>query len=339
MKGSDESIVLLADAMTRRRPPERLAWDWGEGLFLYALARLSFERYQGYLEAYFAAHERRGLPDIDWSDKCAPGLAALELHERTGNAAAGFAARRVANYVRSAPAAAGGINHFGRAWMSRLYPSSLWVDSLMMVNVFAARFGRARDDAELTALAARLPFAFARVLVDPKSRLFAHAYFVALRRRVPRGAHWLRGNGWALASLAATIEALDARHPDAPALRALLRTTALAIVPHQREDGFFGTLIDRHDTYPESSGTALVACGLFDGVRLGVLSTDLLQPAERAMRALVASLESTEGGASMPGISGPTMPYPALVYRMIPRFRDLPFGVAAFILAACARRG
>jgi unsaturated rhamnogalacturonyl hydrolase len=318
-----------------------MAWSWGEGLLLYALVRLderlSDARYRPFVAAYFTHHAARVHAPVTWSDECPPGLAALALYEQTGLERYLALAEPVARYLRTArPTRDGGLNHFGVSTWARLYPESMWVDSLMMYVVFAARFGRATQDEALVRFAVEQPTHFARVLRDPESGLFHHAWWVRSRRSVPAGrAQWLRGNGWVLASLVEVLATLPAEHPRRETLGVLLRELAPALVRHQLPSGLLPTLLGRA-SYPETSGTALVVYALFSGLTAGYLPPALAEPATRAYRALVRSLERRPDGPSLRDISTATMPYPAWAYALIPRVRDAPHGVAAMLLAGIA---
>jgi unsaturated rhamnogalacturonyl hydrolase len=334
-------VVELADATVRRRRPSRLAWSWGEGLLLYALLRLDERlgaaRYRWFVEAYFAHHAARAGRRITWSDECPPALAALELYELTQRAEYLALAAPVAEYVRTAPRTRdGGLNHFGSSPWSRIYPSSMWVDSLMMYAVFAARFGRASNDEGLVRFAVEQPGLFARVLRDPGTGLFRHAWWIRPQRAVPSGrGNWLRGNGWVLASITGILDALPSTDAAREPLVTLLAELAAAIVCYQLPSGLFSTVLGRA-SYEETSGSALVAYALFSGVHAGYLPPALEAAALRAYRALLAGLERRSDGRSMSGISTATMPYPEWVYALIPRVRDAPHGVAALILAGTA---
>jgi unsaturated rhamnogalacturonyl hydrolase len=334
-------LVELADATVRRRRPERMAWSWGEGLLLYALLRLDEHlgdaRYRWFVEAYFARHAGRAHSVVTWSDECPPGLAALELYELTRRAEYLALAEPVARYLRTAARTKdGGLNHFGVSWRSRFYPQSMWADSLMMYAVFAARFGRAMKDAGLMRLAVEEPARFARVLRDPATGLYRHAWWVQQRHTVPGGTgNWLRGNGWVLASIVEVLEALPASHDGRETLSELLGELASAVVHYQLPSGLFPTTLGRA-SYEETSGSALVAYAFFTGVRAGTLTQAFQAPASRAYRALLAGLERRSDGPSLAGVSTATMPYPAWAYALIPRVRDPPHGIAALILAGMA---
>jgi unsaturated rhamnogalacturonyl hydrolase len=334
-------IVELAAGAVRRLSPARLPWSWGEGLLLYGLLRLDAElgesRFFRFVESYFDAHTGRRRAPVDWSDQCPPGLAALELYAITGRAEHLAPAERVVEYLRRAPRTReGGLNHFGSSIFARVYPRSMWVDSLMMYGVFAARWGlRMRDD-EMTRFALEQPLHFARVLRDPQTGLFRHCFRLNARRAVPAGdGYWLRGNGWVLASLAEVLDAVPPHHAGRTDLIGMLAELSTAVFRHQLPSGLFPTVLGR-STYVETSGSALCVYGVLSGVHAGHVAPALRTPALRAYAALVDRLERRRNGVSMPDISGPTMPYPLWVYGLIPRLRDAPHGIAAMVLAAIA---
>ncbi|HEU4410128.1 MAG TPA: glycoside hydrolase family 88 protein [Polyangiaceae bacterium] len=334
-----------ADRYVALHPPRRLGWGWEAGVFLHALCELrradpiASARYGGYVRDYHARWARRGAPPIDQSDRCAPALSALALAQGDGDGVGLAAASAVARYLKGAPReACGALNHTGHSWLSALYPRSIWVDSLMMYGVFAARWGAWAGDPALVDFAARQVGAFAAKLQDARTGLFRHAWLTRLGRAVPAAeAYWLRGNGWVLAAGAQIAAALPAGHPEAPAIVAALRRLAGGLVRYQRPDGQWETILNEPGrSYPEASGTALVACGLGRGVADGWLEPALLAPAARAYEGLRARLVETPSGLCLLGVSGPTNALPKFTYRLVPTRRDLGYGVGAYLLASVA---
>ena len=107
----------------------------------------------------------------------------------------------------------------------------------------------------------------------------------------PNGAncYWSRGNGWALAGLARTLEEIDSAIPDftdeelqkLKDIRHVLAmdfvSTAMAVKNRQREDGFWNcSLADSlHYGGPESTSTSLFIYGMAWGIRKHLLSPDI----------------------------------------------------------------
>jgi unsaturated rhamnogalacturonyl hydrolase len=334
-----------ADRYAALRPPRRLGWGWDEGVFLHALCELrradpaAAARYGGYVRDYHARWARRGAPPVDRSDRCAPALSALALAQDDGDHVGLAAASAVARYLKAAPREApGALNHTGHSWLGALYPRSIWVDSLMMYGVFAARWGAWAEDPGLVDFAARQVGAFASTLQDARTGLFRHAWLTGPGRAVPAAeAYWLRGNGWVLAAGAQILGALPAGHPEAGAIVGALGRLAGGLGRHQRPDGQWGTVLnDPGRSYPETSGTALVAYGLGRGALEGWLGPAMLARAERAYAGVSARLVETPSGLRLPGVSGPTNALPGFTYRLVPTRRDSGYGVGAFLLASIA---
>jgi len=337
------AAIRLADRSLALRPPHTMRWDWGDAILLYGLARLASavdcptarRRLVDAVTAYHVAHAR-DLPRIDRADRCAPALSALVLARSHGCRCGLRAAARAAEFVATAPRTRlGAIEHLGTSPLRRLVPPSLWVDSLAMMAVFAAQWATHVGDAELLDFAAAQPGAYASMLQDPREGLFRHAYLLRLDRVVPRApAFWLRGNGWALFAMVEVLEALPEKSPATGEIVGMLTIAAGALARHQRPAGGWGTVVNDPRTYEETSGTALCAYALAKGARLGWLDPTMAHVARRALGRVTARLQSAAHGYSMPAISAPTNPMPGWAYGLVPRVRDAPWGVGAYLLAA-----
>lgn len=324
----------LARTTMARRPASSLGWNWGDGLLAYALSRRGEA---AYVRAYHEGWLDRGIPEIDRSDRCPPALSALELAER-GDWAGAEALARVAGYVGAEPRnSVGAINHLGHSKLRVLFPDSIWVDSLMMYAVFATRWGRFSGDAALLDFGASQPLRFAELLEDRSAHLFRHAWVFSWAAAVPAAPiFWLRGNGWAAAGTVEILGALPVGHAREAPLRDLLQRLAAAVIPLQRPDGAWATVVNRPDrAYAETSGTALLAYALARGAREGWLGADAGVAARRAWAWLSTRVDEGPGDqASLHGTSIGTHPFPGFTYFLIPRRRDMSFGIAAYLLAA-----
>lgn len=349
-----ERIALVADTVCAQqlRTGGFWPWSWGPALFgaaaMDADAATGHDRFHRWARAWVDHHRARGTV-ADQSDRVAPGLVTAALWARDAGAAdAGTAdlasTERIAAYVRDEPRLVDDLtNHLGSSMIGKLYPRSVWVDSLMMLGVFAARWGRASGDRRLLEIAATQPAAYAAVLQDPGG-LWHHAWWHRRRRPVPAGVFWGRGNGWVVASLPMIMEELRLAggfEHDLATMALLLERTSAALLACQRADGWFGTLLDEPGR-PEASVTSLIGGGWLHAVRLGVLDERFAGPALRAVAAVDRTIQWRVGPDglrqwSLPGISGPTIPVPAVgrrAYRAVPLGRDHSHGLAAQLWAA-----
>ena len=336
-------VVGLADAATKRLPPEGLKWMWGEALYTYALhlmdEALGEDRYLDYICAWLDHHIDKGYR-VDQSDTMAPGLTAFAAWQRTGEQRYRDVVDRVENYLLNADRVLDYMpNHLGSSPEGRLYPKSVWVDSVMMYGVFAGWYGRAAGNDAIYDFARRQPALFARYLQDPDDKLFYHCYWTKAGHTYPKNkGYWGRGNGWVIAGLPLTIDHFEVGSEEREQAIKILRETSAALAPYQREDGYFETVFNRPGkTYAESSATALIAGGWMHGVADGYLDDSYLEPALRAYSALLDSLEQRDGLLSMPNISAPTIAVqliPYLGYKFTPRGSDWTYGLAAMFFAA-----
>lgn len=348
-----ERISLVCDTVvaTQLRTGDFWPWSWGPALFGCAvldLARFTgSERHVPWARAW-ADHHIAHEPVIDQSDRTAPGLVTAGLFARTGpGSCAGVRYRdmseTVADYVRHEPRLVGDTtNHLGPSMIGKLYPRSVWVDSLMMFGLFAARWARQSGDADLLAFAARQPQGYAELL-QASTGLWHHSWWARSGRPFPAD-FWGRGNGWVVTSLPMIMEELIAaggHEAEVDAAADILDRTSAALLALQRPDGTWGTLLER-PSVSESSATSLIGAGWLHAIRLGVLDARYREPARRAVAAVDARIQWRVGRDglrqwSLPGISGPTIPLPLLPrtgYRLVPQGRDHSYGIAAQVFAA-----
>jgi unsaturated rhamnogalacturonyl hydrolase len=342
-----ERVIELADASVRRFEPHKLKWMWGEALYTYALSllddALGEDRYLAFNRAYLDAHIEKGYR-VDQSDTMAPGLTAYAVYRKTGDESYLQVVERVLEYLKNSERVLDYMpNHLGSSPEGKLYPKSVWVDSVMMYGVFASWYGREAADEEIYDFARRQPRLFAEYLQDPEDKLFYHCYWTRAGHTYPRNkVFWGRGNGWVIGGLPLTIDHLRPGSPERDQAIAILRETSAALLPYQREDGFFETVFNRPGkTYVESSATALIASGWMQGVADGYLGEEYLEPGLQAFRAVLESLEMKNGLLSMPLISAPTIAIqliPYLGYKFTPRGNDWTYGLAALFFAGLSYR-
>ena len=338
-----DKVNRLADFVAATWDP-KMKWMWGEALLGYALDELDkangSNAYTDFLTKYCDFWVSQN-PAVDQSDTTAPGLITYAMYKRTGNPEYGKLTQKVLSYIRNEPRLyLDCLNHLGSSKKGRIYPKSIWVDSVMMFSVFTSLYARENNDMELLDFAARQPEQYASMMLDRQKGLWIHSYWVDRGQAFPQGLYWGRGNGWVVCGFPMILDNIGADHPKAPEIMNLLRTTSEALLPLQSEDGTFNTLLDQ-PSYRELSATALISAGWMHGVRQGYLDEKFLVPAVKAFEACVAALEESETGIYMPEISGPTIPLPLLPkqgYTLIPRGKNWSYGIAALIFAADAYR-
>ncbi len=335
-------VALAKDVVSKIKP--QMKWMWGEALFGYALSELdryrATDEFTPFLYRY-CQYWLENTPAIDYADRIAPALITYAVSKRTGSRRFDSLTQAALNYVLHAPRLLDdAVNHLGNSPESRWYPDSIWVDSLMMFSVFPSLYASEQNDPELLAFAARQPKQYARYLQD-SSGLWVHSYWTKAARPHPADrSFWGRGNGWALSALPMILENIGPNHAEAPEIIRLYRSTLEALLPYQNADGSFNTIINKR-SYREMSATALIASGIFHGIRLGIADASHLTAGERALNAVSEAIIETPDGLALSEISAPTIPlhlFPTLCYRLTPRGKNWSYGLAAALFAAIQYR-
>ena len=337
-------VKRLADYIVSSTEP-KMKWMWGEALLGYALDELDKENgtedYKKFLCDY-CDYWSKVDPAVDQSDTAAPGLITYAMYKRTGNGEYKRLTDKVLHYIRYEPRLyADCLNHLGCSGKGKLYPKSVWIDSVMMFSVFTSLYAKESEDKELLEFAARQPKQYAAMMLDETAGLWTHSYWVNSKKPFPGGdLFWGRGNGWVICGFPMILDNIGLDHPESRGITALFAKTSEALLSCMREDGAFNTLL-KHDSYRELSATALIAAGWLHGIRCGYLDEKFLQPAVKAFEVCVNAIEENENGVFLPEISGPTIPLPLLPkwgYTSVPRGKNWSYGVAAIIFAAIEYR-
>ena len=215
-----------------------MPWRWDGAIAVFGLARLKTPACTAFVERYLRHHA--GRAKVAMPDHCAPALAAVAAQSWITEDTFARAVAPVASFLRTQPRnRLGALDHLGvRTALSRLFPASIWIDSLMMYAATAVAVGRALDDPRLVDFGSAQPQIFAEVLQDPGTHLFRHAYLEARSRPRPRSAtFWLRGNGWVAAAL---VDMLEHEHPSRGDQPRDLRTAG----PHPARAAESGRTVD-----------------------------------------------------------------------------------------------
>ena len=161
---------------------------------------------------------------------------------------------------------------------ARLRPqkNTVWLDDMFMGIPAVAYMGRLTGQQKYYDEAVRQVLQFADRMWVPEKKLFRHGWVEAMQ---PHPAfHWGRANGWAILTLCEVLDVLPADHPRRGELLQLLRQHAEGLAALQHHDGFWHQLLDRQDTYLETSATAIYAYCLAHGVCQGWLSAKAFGP-------------------------------------------------------------
>ncbi len=133
--------------------------------------------------------------------------------------------------------------------------NTLWLDDMYMSVPAIVQMGKLTGEEKYYNEATKQIKQFSERMFVKEKSLFMHGWVES------SGQHpaffWGRANGWAILTLTEVMDALPQSHPDRQKVLDLLRTHIQGIASYQSGEGFWHQLLDRNDSYLETSATAI----------------------------------------------------------------------------------
>jgi len=133
--------------------------------------------------------------------------------------------------------------------------NSLWLDDLYMSVPALAQAGVLTGDRRYFDDAVRQVTQFAARMFNRQRGLYMHGWVEAMA--VHPEFRWARANGWALLAMTDLLEVLPEDHPGRGPVLDLLRAHIRGLAECQGDDGLWHQLLDRPESYRETSATAI----------------------------------------------------------------------------------
>jgi rhamnogalacturonyl hydrolase YesR len=160
---------------------------------------------------------------------------------------------------------------------NRPMKNSLWLDDLFMAVPALAQMGKYTGEAKYYDDAARQVLQFANRMFNEEKGLFMHAYVVGMESHPEF--YWGRANGWAVMTLVELLEVLPENHKDRSKLIALLQKHIKGLVNLQSPQGLWHQLVDRNDSFLETSATAIFTYSIARAINRGYVDPQAYGPA------------------------------------------------------------
>jgi unsaturated rhamnogalacturonyl hydrolase len=151
------------------------------------------------------------------------------------------------------------------------YNMTLWLDDLYMSVPFLARYAQLTDDNKVFEFAARQIIQFTKYMYDENAGIYYHCYIDSLK--INGVAHWGRANGWSIMAQTNLLDALPADSPLRDTLLAIFRQQVNGLARYQSESGLWHQLLDKPDSYLETSCSAMFTYAIAKGVNNGWLDS------------------------------------------------------------------
>jgi rhamnogalacturonyl hydrolase YesR len=160
---------------------------------------------------------------------------------------------------------------------NRPLPSSLWLDDLYMSVPCLAQAGKLTGDARYFDDATKQILQFAERMFVKERGLFMHGWVQDMQHHPVFP--WGRANGWAIMAMVELLEVLPENHPERARILDIYRTHAAALTAAQGHAGLWHQLLDRRESYAETSASAMFVYALARGINRGWLDARAFGPA------------------------------------------------------------
>lgn len=167
----------------------------------------------------------------------------------------------------------------------RPQPVSLWIDDAWMSIPFLARMGQLTGERKWFDDAARQVTGMSARLFDEKKGLYDHSWFENATPVDPKF-FWGRGAGWMLMSMAELLTLMPEDHPDRAKVLDQYRRAVAGVGAVQGGTGLWHQLLDRDDSYLETSASAMYVFAIARGVNRSWLSTAWAPAAQAGWQAV-----------------------------------------------------
>ena len=296
--------------MEKVREGKETNWNYIDGCMLSALLAMteitgddryaafvqevadSFVREDGSIDTF--EPEKRALDDYN------EGRILFPMYARTKDEKYRKAAEMLHRHLMEQPR-----TPEGNFWHKEIYPNQVWLDGTYMALPFLAMYEDTFGQGEIGDIMAQLRTVRAKMR-DPKTGLYYHGYdasrkaFWADPETGLSGSFWLRAIGWyalALSDLIGIIpKGMEERDELADTLRDLLESISAYA---EKDSGMYLQVVDqpgREGNYPETSGSAMIACAMLRGARLGVLDESFREKGKKTFEGIVRNHLKTRDG-------------------------------------------
>jgi len=206
---------------------------------------------------------------------------------------------------------------------------TVWADDLYMSVPFLARMGKVTGEKKYYDDAIRQIENFTRYLYDPTTGLFYHCYYSEIG--LNGVAHWGRANGWVAVSQVELLANLPINHPKRKALITLLLRDITGFSRWQDQSGLWHQLLDKNDSYLETSVTAMYVYAIARAVNEGWIDRGYINVARQGWRALAGKITAD---GQMPDVCvGTGISEDLRFYYTRPTPLNDTHGLGAFLLA------
>lgn len=159
---------------------------------------------------------------------------------------------------------------------NRPLPNTIWLDDMFMAVPALAQMGKLTGQRKYYDDAVRQVGQISQRMFNPRLGIYMHGWVEGMSAHPEF--HWARANGWALMAMVELLDVLPPTHPGYPAVLAQLRAHVKGLSAYQDGSGFWHQLIERNDSYLETSATAIYAYSMARAINRGWIDKSAYAP-------------------------------------------------------------
>lgn len=159
---------------------------------------------------------------------------------------------------------------------NRPLPNALWLDDLYMSVPALAQMGKLTGDKKYYDDACKQIFQFSQRMFNQDRGLYMHGWIQEMNPHPEY--YWARCNGWALLAMTELLDVLPADNPSRSVILDQYRAHVKGLATYQSGTGFWHQLINRNDSYYETSATAIFTYCIAHGINNGWLDAQAYGP-------------------------------------------------------------
>lgn len=171
--------------------------------------------------------------------------------------------------------------------------NSLWLDDMYMGIPALAQMGVYTGQKRYFDEAVRQVKQFTQRMFVPEKGLYMHGWIESSDSHP--AFHWARANGWALLTLTEVLDALPEDHPERADILQIYQAHVKGIASYQSGTGFWHQLLDRNDSYLETSATAIYVYCMARGINKGWLDHISYAPVAQLGWSAVSTMINDKG--------------------------------------------
>jgi len=159
---------------------------------------------------------------------------------------------------------------------SRPQKNTLWLDDLYMSVPALAQMGVLTNDKKYFDDAVKQVLQFSQRMFNKDINLYMHGWVEAMNPHPEF--HWARANGWAIMAMTELLSVLPATHPGYKKVLNQLQLHIKGLAAVQSNAGLWHQLLDKNDSYLETSATAIYTFCIARAINKGWVDAKAYSP-------------------------------------------------------------